>query len=186
MEPQDIFTLAKEKMDKAVAATQTELSSLRTGRANPLLLERIYADYYGTPTPINQMGNISVQGGQSLIITPYDKTALMEIEKAISKSDLGLPPQNDGTVIRLNIPPLTEETRKQQVKLSKQLGEEGKVAVRNIRRDMMTELDRAEKELNLSEDDVKTWAEKIDKLTQDTNKRLDKVIADKEADLMVI
>ena len=186
MEPVDIFALAQEKMDKAVAATQTELSSLRTGRANPLLLERIYADYYGTPTPINQMGNISVQGGQSLIITPYDKTALMEIEKAISKSDLGLPPQNDGSVIRLNIPPLTEETRKQQVKLSKQLGEEGKVAARNIRRDMMTELDRAEKELNLSEDDVKTWAEKIDKLTQDTNKRLDKVIADKEADLMVI
>jgi ribosome recycling factor len=186
MEPDEILLVTEEKMDKAIAATQNDLANIRTGRANPLMLERIQADYYGTPTAITQMANISVQGGQTLVITPYDKTALAEIEKAIAKSDLNLPPQNDGNVIRLNIPPLTEETRKEQVKQAKKLGEDGKVALRNIRRDGMTQVERVAKEANLSEDDVKAYEDDIDKLAQDKTKALEGIISTKEEDLMAI
>lgn len=184
MEPDAILLQAEEKMDKALAATQHELGGIRTGRANPLILERVQAEYYGTPTPVTQMANVSVQGGQTLVITPYDKTALVEIEKAIAKSDLGLPPQNDGTVIRLNVPPLTEETRKEQVKQAKKVGEEGKVALRNIRRDAISNIEKACKDANLSEDDVKAYTEDVDKLAQDKTKSLENIIAAKEEDLM--
>ncbi len=186
MDPDDILLQTEEKMDKALAALRNELSSIRTGRANPLLLERIHADYYGTPTSIAQMANIAVQGGQTLVITPYDKTALIEIEKAIAKSDLGLPPQNDGTVIRLNVPPLTEETRKEQAKQAKKVGEEGKVALRNVRRDGMSQMEKACKEQNLSEDDAKHYSEDIDKLAQDKTKALEAIVEAKEADLLAM
>lgn len=186
MEPDEILIAVEEKMDKAIAATQNELANIRTGRANPLLLDRVQADYYGTPTAVSQMANISVQGGQTLVITPYDKTALAEIEKAIAKSDLNLPPQNDGTVIRLNIPPLTEETRKEQVKQAKKVGEDGKVALRNIRRDGMSQVEKAGKEANLSEDELKDYEGEIDKLAQKKTKQLEDIVATKESDLLAI
>lgn len=182
--PQEILDQAREKMDKALASTAHDMASIRTGQANPTLLERVVVDYYGTPTPVNQMANVSVQGGQTLVITPYDKGSLSEIEKAISKSDLNLPPQNDGTVIRLNIPPLTEESRKEQVKVVKRMGEDGKVAVRNIRRDCSNDVDKHGKAVNLSEDEQKDWQGKVDALTQEYNQKLDNLVGQKEKDLL--
>ena len=117
----EIQLTAEEKMQKAIAATQHDMGSVRTGRANPMLLDRVQVDYYGTPTPVNQMANVSVQGGQTIVIQPYDKSGLSDIEKAIAQSELNLPVNNDGTVIRINIPPLTEESRKDMVKLVKKM-----------------------------------------------------------------
>jgi len=184
--PEDVHNQTEEKMKKAIAATQKEMGAIRTGRANPLMLERVMVDYYGTPTPINQMANVSVQGGQTLIIQPYDKSALSEIEKAISKSDLNLPPNNDGTAIRLNVPPLTEERRKEMVKQVKKIGEDGKVFIRNIRRDGGSDLDKVKKEANLSEDQFHDHQDKLQKLTDLYNKQMELLVSEKEKELMSI
>lgn len=184
MEPQDILDNSRIKMEKAIGSTANDMSSIRTGQANPTLLDRIMVDYYGTPTPVNQMANVSIQNGQTIVIQPYDKAVLSDIERAISKSDLNLPPQNDGTIIRLNIPPLTEETRKEQVKVAKRMGEDGKVALRNIRRDCSNDLDKHNKEANLAEDVLKGWQEKIDKLTQEFNQKIETMVSQKEKDLL--
>src|SRR5690554_161887 len=133
--PQSVKNNAQDRMEKAISALKRELSSLRAGRAMPSLLDRIQADYYGSPTPINQMANISTPDPRTLLIQPWDKSSIGEIEKAIMKSDLGLTPANDGSVIRIVIPQLTEERRNELVKLTKKFGEEAKVAVRNVRRD---------------------------------------------------
>ncbi|MBY0405094.1 MAG: ribosome recycling factor, partial [Cyanobacteria bacterium] len=132
---EEIHAQAEDKMKKALVATQSEMGSIRTGRANPLVLDRVSVDYYGTPTPVRQVANVSVQDGTTIVIQPYDRGQLSEIEKAIAKSDLGLTPNNDGAVLRLIIPPLTQDRRKELVKTVKKYGEEGKIAIRNIRRD---------------------------------------------------
>jgi ribosome recycling factor len=173
-------------MQRAIGATQNELATIRTGRANPMMLERVLVDYYGTPTHIREMANVSVQEGTILVIQPYDRTQLTEIERAISKSDLGLPPNNDGQVIRLNIPPLSEERRKEMVKLAKKMGEEGKVAIRNIRRDATADVDKLKKTENLPEDEVKARHEKVQKLTDKYVAKLDTLVSDKEKELLQV
>jgi len=184
--PEEVLATCEDKMKKAIAATQHDMASVRTGRANPLLLERVVVDYYGTMTPISQAANVSVQGGQSLIIKPYDKGLLGPIEKAIAMSELNLPPNNDGEVIRLNIPPLTEDRRKEMVKLVKKMGEEGKVAIRNIRRDATSDLDKVQKEQNLSEDQLKDGKDSIQKLTDKYTAEIDKLVVEKEKDVMTV
>ncbi|MEB3285942.1 MAG: ribosome recycling factor [Vampirovibrionales bacterium] len=182
----DILSKTEEKMQKAIQATQNELTTVRTGRANPMMLDRITLDYYGTPTAIKQMANISVQEGTTLVIQPYDRTQLAEIERAISKSDLNLPANNDGQVIRLNIPPLSEERRKEMVKSIKKMGEEGKVAVRNIRRDATADIEKLKKAENLPEDEVKQRQDKVQKLTDRYTGQLDQMIVEKEKELLQV
>lgn len=186
MSADDIQALAEEKMKKAIAAVQHEMGAVRTGRANPLILDRVSVDYYGTPTPVRQMANVSVQEGQTLIIQPYDKSALGDIEKAISKSDINLPVNNDGSVLRLNVPPLNEERRKELVKMVKKIGEEGKVAIRNIRRDATSDVEKLKKSENLSEDEVKLRQDKIQKLTDRYTQQLDDLVSAKEKEVMEV
>lgn len=186
MSADDIHSLAEEKMKKAIASVQYEMGAIRTGRANPLILDRVNVDYYGTPTPVRQMANVSVQEGQTLVIQPYDKTAMIEIEKAISKSDINLPVNNDGQVLRLNVPPLNEERRRELVKMVKKIGEDGKVAIRNIRRDATSDIEKLKKSENLSEDEVKTRQDKIQKLTDRFTQQLDQMVGDKEKEVMEV
>jgi ribosome recycling factor len=180
----DILKQTEAKMQKAIQATQNELSSLRTGRANPLMLDRISMDYYGTPTPLKQMANISVQEGQTLIIQPYDRTQLAEIEKAIAKSDLGLNPNNDGSIIRINVPPPTQDRRKELVKMAKKYGEDGKVAIRNVRRESTDDVDAMKKTENLSEDEIKRQHEKIQKITDSHIGKLEAIVSEKEKEIL--
>jgi ribosome recycling factor len=183
--PQSVMQDAKERMEKAIAALKRELGSLRAGRATPSLLERIQADYYGTPTPINQLANISVPDPRTLMIQPWDKSSIGEIEKAIMKSDLGLTPVNDGSVIRINIPPLTAERRTELVKLTRKYGEDAKVAVRNIRRDANDEIKKLEKD-SISEDESRRYQDEVQKLTDKYIAEIDKVLAAKEKEIMDI
>lgn len=173
-------------MKKAIAAVQHEMGSVRTGRANPLILDRVVVDYYGTPTPVRQMANVSVQEGQTLIIQPYDKGSLRDIEQAISKSDINLPVNSDGALLRINIPPLSEERRREMVKMVKKMGEDGKVAIRNIRRDATAEIDKLKKSENLPEDEVKTRQDNIQKLTDRYIDQLDKLVSEKEKEVMEV
>ncbi len=182
----EIHQDAEERMKKAVASTQQELATIRTGRANPQILDRIQVDYYGTPTPLQQLSNISVPDGQTLLIQPYDKSAMADIEKAIAKSDLGLTPNNDGQNIRLTIPALTEERRKELVKLVKKLGEDGKIAIRNIRRDGTDALKKLEKEEHLPEDEVKRQLDDVQKLTDKYTDQLEKLVSEKEQEILKI
>jgi ribosome recycling factor len=182
----EILATAENKMQKAIAATQNDMAAIRTGRANPLLLDRVVLDYYGTPTPVRQMANVSVSEGQTLVIQAYDKGMLGEIEKAISKSDINLPVNNDGTVLRLNVPPLNEERRKELVKQIKKMGEEGKIAIRNVRRDSGADIDKLKKSENLSEDEIKSRHEQLQKLTDKTIQQLEKQVAEKEKEIMSV
>jgi ribosome recycling factor len=186
MSAEEIHSLAEEKMKKALASVQHEMGAIRTGRANPLILDRVSVDYYGTPTPVRQMANVSVQEGQTLVVQPYDKSSLGEIEKAISKSDINLPVNNDGTVLRLNVPPLNEERRRELVKMVKKIGEEGKVAIRNIRRDATGDVEKLKKSENMSEDEVKLRQDKIQKLTDRYTAQLDQMVGDKEKEVMEV
>lgn len=181
---QEIFTATEERMKKALGATQNEMAAIRTGRANPMILDRVMVDYYGTPTQIRQMANVTVQDGQTIIIQPYDRSQLSDIERAIAKSDIGLPPNNDGQVIRLIVPPLTEERRKELVKSVKKYGEDGKIAIRNIRRDASDEVEKMKKEAHLSEDEVKRQLEQIQKLTDKYIQQMEKLVADKEKEVL--
>lgn len=183
--PQTVIQDARERMDKAVASLKRELASLRAGRATPSLLDRVQADYYGTPTPVSQMATISTPDPRTLMIQPWDKSALGEIEKAIMKSDLGLTPANDGDVIRITIPQLTEERRTELVKLTRKYGEESKVAIRNIRRDANDELKKLEKD-TISEDESRRYQDEVQKLTDKFIAEVDKVLANKEAEIMEI
>jgi ribosome recycling factor len=179
-----IFKTTEEKMSKAIAATQHELGALRTGRANPQMLDRVSVDYYGTPTPVPQMANVSVVDGQTLVIQPYDRTQLAEIEKAIAKSDLGLTPNNDGNVIRLNVPAPTQDRRKELVKSAHKYGEEGKVAIRNIRREGMDQVDALKKTENLPEDEIKRQHDRVQKLTDTYIGKLEDVLQSKEKEIL--
>lgn len=182
----DAKSTAKAGMVKALESFKRDLAKVRTGRASLSLLDDIRVDYYGTPTPLNQVGGLAVPEPRLITIQPWEKSLIGEIEKAILKSDLGLNPSSDGQVIRLNFPPLTEERRKEMVKLVKRMGEDAKVAVRNARRDGNDTLKKLEKDKEITEDDLKRGEKEIQDLTDDYVSRVDKVVADKEKDLMEI
>jgi ribosome recycling factor len=177
---------ASEKMDKAIAVLKDELSGVRTGRATPALLQRVVVDYYGTPVPIQQLASFSVPEPRTLVISPFDRNAIASMEKAIMSSDLGITPGNDGTVIRLSFPPLTEERRKELIKLVHHRGEEGRVAVRNIRRHSKEELEKLEREGGISEDDLVRSEKELQKLTDKHISDIDEVVAHKDAELKEI
>ena len=182
----DAIATAKEKMGKTVAVLVQELSSLRAGRASAQVLDRILVDYYGSPTPVNQVGNISSPEPRLLVITPYDPSVLNPLEKAIQKSDLGINPSNDGKCIRLVFPELTEERRKELVKAVRKKGEDSKVAIRSIRRDAIEQIKKQKKDGEVTEDDQKKLEEQAQKLTDSTIKDIDKIIADKEKEIMEV
>lgn len=177
---------AEEKMDKAIAVLKKDLLTLRTGRANPSILDKIMVEYYGTETPIHQMANISTPDPRSLVITPWDKSAMGEIERAISKSELGLTPSNDGNVIRIAIPALTQERRNELVKMARKMSEEAKIAIRNIRREANDELKKLEKKGDIPEDVSRRSQEEIQKITDRYIKESDQVVNGKEAEIMEI
>ncbi|MEK4510342.1 ribosome recycling factor [Paenibacillus anaericanus] len=183
--PQSVKKNAEERMDKAIQALKRDLASLRAGRASVSLLDRIQVDYYGTPTPINQLANINTPDTRTLMIQPWDKSSLSEIERAIQKSDLGLTPANDGTMIRLSIPALTEERRVDLVKMTKKFGEESKVAIRNIRRDANDDIKKLEKS-DISEDESHRYQEDIQKATDKFIAEVDKVLSAKEKEIMEV
>jgi len=177
---------AGERMKKAVDHIAAEYVKIRTGKASIGLLEGIKLDYYGTPTPLNQVGNISTPDFHTIAIQPWDKSIMSAIEKSILNSNLGLNPTNDGSLIRIPIPPLNEERRKELVKLVKKMAEEGKVAVRNIRRDEIEKLKKTEKEEHISEDDRKNGEHDIQKLTDKYIKEIDEVLSKKEKEIMEV
>jgi len=177
---------ADERMEKTIEHLTKDFAGLRAGRANPAMLDKISVEYYGTPTPIKQLGNIGVPEPRLLVIQPWDKTTIPDIEKAIMKSDLGVKPSNDGNVIRIAIPSLTEERRKDLVKLVRKRAEEAKVAVRNIRRDANDFLKSMEKDGEISEDENKKRLDEIQKLTDKHIKEIDKLIVGKEKDIMEV
>lgn len=182
----DAIATAKEKMGKTVAMLVKELSSLRAGRANAQVLDRISVDYYGTPTPVKQVGNVSSPEPRLLIITPYDPSVLNPLEKAIQKSELGINPTNDGKCIRLVFPELTEERRKELVKVVRKKGEDSKVAIRSIRRDAIEQIKKQKKDGEVTEDDQKKLEDQAQKLTDSTIKDIDKIVADKEKEIMEV
>ena len=177
---------AKEKMEKSVEAFSNELVNIRTGRANPSMLDRVMVEYYGSPTPLNQVAGISVVEGRQLVIKPYDKNSMKDIEHGIYQADLGLTPQNDGTVIRIVIPPLTEERRKELVKEVKKMAEDSKVSIRSIRREAMDEAKKLQKDNQMTEDELKGAEDKIQKLTDNKIAEIDKILAEKEKEIMSV
>lgn len=183
--PQTIKKNAEERMEKAIGALKRDLSSLRAGRATPGLLDRIQVEYYGAMTPINQLANINTPDSRTLLIQPWDKSSMGAIEKAIMKSDIGITPTNDGNAIRLIMPALTEERRAELVKMTKKFGEEGKVAIRNIRRDANDDIKKLEKD-QISEDESKRHQDEIQKLTDRFVAEVDKVLSAKEKEIMEV
>jgi ribosome recycling factor len=177
---------AGEKMNKAISVLKDELAGIRTGRATPALLSRIVVDYYGAQVPIQQLASFSVPEPRTLVIQPYDRNAIAAMEKSIMSSDVGITPSNDGAVIRLSFPPLTEERRKELVKLVHHRGEEGRVAVRNIRRHSKEELERLEREGGISEDDLVRSEKELQKLTDKHVAEIDEVVAHKDRELKEI
>lgn len=173
-------------MQKAVEATQRAFNTIRTGRANASLLDRVMVDYYDTPTPLKSLANITTPDASTIAIQPYDKSTLSKIEKAINLSDLNLTPNNNGEVVRLNIPPLTSERRKEFVKMASQLAEEGRVSIRNIRRDAVDSVRKDEKNKEISEDESRDLQEEIQKLTNKYTKKVDELLATKEKDIMTV
>lgn len=176
----------KSRMDDVISATKKSFAGVRTGRANPGLLDRIIVSYYGTPTPLNQMASVSVPEPRMLVITPWDKSAIKDIEKAILVSDLGLTPSNDGTVIRLAIPTLTEERRKDLVKLVRKDAEDFRVAIRNIRRDLNDAIKKLEKNSEISEDEARRIQDDIQKQTDRYIKDIDALVEVKEKEIMEV
>ena len=182
----EILDIATDKMNKTISVMKQEYNSLRAGRANPQALDRILVDYYGSPTPINQMGNISVPEPRMLIIALWDTKMIPAVEKAIQKSDLGINPANDGKVIRLIFPELTQERRKELAKVIRKKAEESKVAVRSIRRDAMEDIKKQKKDNLLTEDDQKKLEEKVQKLTDEKVKEIDTIAQAKEKEIMSV
>ncbi|SEI69279.1 ribosome recycling factor [Bhargavaea ginsengi] len=176
----------KDRMVKSLQSLRRELASIRAGRANASLLDRISVDYYGAPTPVNQLAGISVPEARLLVIQPYDKSVIGDIEKAILKSDLGITPANDGNVIRIAVPALTEERRKELVKVVKKEAEEGKVSIRNIRRDANDSLKKLEKSGDITEDDHRGYSDDIQKMTDDHIRQIDEIAKEKEDEIMEV
>ena len=180
------YTNLKERMEKSIGAYQEKLSEIRAGRANPAILNKIKVEYYGTPTPINQMAGISVPEARLIVIQPWDVSVLKDIEKAILASDIGLNPNNDGKVIRLAFPELTEERRKDLAKEIRKIAEEAKVSIRAIRRDGIDEAKAKQKNSEITEDDLKTAETEIQKITDKYIEEIDKILADKEKEIMSV
>ena len=176
----------ENKMEKAIVALENDLATIRAGRANPAILDKISVEYYGTQTPVAQVGTISVPEARTIIIQPWDASVLKEIEKAILASDIGINPNNDGKVIRLNFPPLTEERRKDLSKSVSKRGEDAKVAVRNIRRDSLEQFKKQKKDNEITEDDLKGLEDKVQKLTDKFVKEIDTIVAAKEKEIMEV
>ena len=183
---QKIFDTAQEKMGKSINSLVNEYATIRAGRATPAVLDRITVDYYGCPTPLQQMAAISVPEPRTLLITPWDKSSLRDIEKAILTSDLGINPQNDGSALRLNFPPLTEERRRELVKGVFKYAEDAKVAVRSIRRDALDKLKDMKKKSEITEDDLKNAEKKMQDMTDKSCKEIDGISAKKEKEIMEI
>lgn len=183
---QQVLKNTKEKMEKAISAYTRELASIRAGRASAGVLEKITVDYYGAPTPVIQLANITVPEPRMLVIQPYDKSSLKDIEKAIQTSDLGLNPSNDGSIIRIVFPALTEERRRDLVKTVKKYAEEAKVAVRNIRRDGNDELKKLEKNGEITEDELRGHTETVQKETDKHIAKIDDITKDKEKEIMEV
>lgn len=177
---------ARDRMTKAVQAYTRELASIRAGRANASLLDKIVVEYYGAPTPINQLASISVPEARMLVIQPYDKSIVSEIERAIMKSDLGLNPTSDGTLIRIMIPALTEERRKELVKVVRKESEEAKIAVRNIRRDVNDDLKKKEKNKEITEDELRGYTDDVQKLTDEYIAKIDQLTKEKEKEILEV
>lgn len=183
---QEVFNSTKEKMEKTISALSHEYAGMRAGRASAAVLDKIMVDYYGSPTPIQQMAAISVQEGRILVIQPWDASTIKPIEKAIQASDIGINPMNDGKVIRLTFPPLTEERRKMLCKDVSKLSEESKVSIRSTRRDAIEKLKKMKKESEITEDDLHNGEEKIQKITDEYVKKADELSDAKEKEIMEI
>lgn len=180
----ELLREAEAKMDQAVEHVRGEFGSVRTGRANPGILHRVHVDYYGTPTPLQQLASVSVPESQLLVIAPYDRGSLGEIERAIQASGLGLNPSNDGSVIRLAFPPLNEERRRELIKVVRQMAEEGRIAIRNIRRHSKSDIEALEGEV--SEDDVRRGEARLQEITDGHTARIDELLEHKEAELLEV
>jgi ribosome recycling factor len=176
----------KDHMEKSIEATQRSFNTIRTGRANSSLLDRIIVDYYGTETPLKSLANISTPDASTITIQPYDKGSMAQIEKAISLSDIGLTPNNDGQIIRLNIPQLTSDRRKELVKIASKLAEEGKVAIRNIRRDGIDAIRKQEKNHDIPEDEARDLQDQIQKATDKSITKIDELLAAKEKEILTV
>ncbi|BAY44127.1 ribosome recycling factor [Scytonema sp. HK-05] len=177
---------AESTMQKTVESTQRAFNTIRTGRANASLLDKITVDYYGSPTPLKSLANITTPDSTTILIQPYDRNTLNLIEKAISMSDVGLTPNNDGSLIRLNIPPLTSDRRKELVKIAAKYAEEGRVAIRNIRRDALDTIRKLEKNAEISEDEARDQQDKLQKLTNKYTTRIDELLTEKEKDITTV
>jgi ribosome recycling factor len=177
---------AESKMQHTVEATQRAFNTIRTGRANASLLDKVLVEYYGTPTSLKSLANISTPDATTILIQPYDRSSLNIVEKAISLSDVGLTPSNDGSVIRLNIPPLTSDRRKELVKIAAKYAEEGRVGIRNIRRDAIDSIRKEEKNAEISEDESRDNQDKLQKLTNKYTARIDELLAEKEKDISTV
>ncbi|MBW4644727.1 MAG: ribosome recycling factor [Goleter apudmare HA4340-LM2] len=177
---------AESTMQKTVEATLRAFNTIRTGRANASLLDKVVVEYYGSPTSLKSLANISTPDATTILIQPYDKSSLNIVEKAISLSDLGLTPSNDGSVIRLNIPPLTSDRRKEFVKMAAKYAEEGRVGIRNIRRDALDSIRKQEKNAEISEDESRDQQDKLQKLTNKYTAKIDELLAEKEKDITTV
>jgi ribosome recycling factor len=181
-----VFSDTKEKMAKAIGHVQSDFASIRTGRATPALVEHLKVEYYGSDVPLQQIAGFNVPEPRLLVITPYDKSSLRDIERAIQHSDLGINPSNDGAVIRLSIPPLTEERRKDFVKVAKHKAEEGRVAIRNVRRAARHDLESLEKDGDISSDELERAEKELEKVTQDHVAEVDRMLQHKEQELLEV
>lgn len=184
MQVDDVLLKTQEVMEKSLSYTENQLTKIRTGRASSSLFDDIKADYYGTISPLSQMATVSTPDARTVVIQPFDRSTLPNIEKAIQLADLGFNPQNDGNVIRISIPPLTEERRMEFVKLSKRTSEDGKVTIRNIRRDSIEDLRKSEKKKDITEDDLKYGEDEVQKITDEFTGNIDKLFQKKEKELL--
>ena len=184
--PQNILKDMEDRMSKAIQTLKKDLATLRAGRATPAMLDKIMVDYYGTPTPINQLANVVAPEPRMLQVQPWDKNALKDIDKAIMQSDIGLTPTNDGSVIRIAVPPLTEERRRDLVKVANKNGEDAKVAIRNVRRDAHDGIKKLEKAASISEDESRGHQETVQKTTDKFIAEVDKIVKDKEKDILEV
>ena len=182
----ELLVDAKDRMAKSVDSTRGELATVRTGRASPHLLDRIVVDYYGSPTPLKQLANVSATDARLLTVTPFDKSGLGAIEKAIQESDVGLTPSNDGNLIRLQIPEMTEERRREMVKVVHGVAEEGRIAIRNVRRDIMSDLRELKKEGEAGEDDERRGEEALQKQTDEATAEIDSLLKGKEEEILEV
>lgn len=182
----DTEKIAKARMEKTIESVASSFNTVRTGRASPALLDRVLVSYYGAETPLNQLASVSTSGTSALVIDPYDKSAIQDIERALLESDIGITPNNDGSVIRLSIPPLTQERRIELVKQVKAMAEDGRVAIRNIRRDAVDSLKKMEKKKELGKDESKSLQDDIQKLTDKFVKQVDQLYKQKDADIMKV